>query len=212
MKTKRRSFGGEKPIFTGSPSIVPGGFNLDVEVQNFTVGSEISPGTLAIFNEQTRKVKIIKIAKVKRVESDNKTIYLVANDTVEPCFAVGDSVLKDGAVSGTFASAPTIAKIERKSNGDYIITLSAAIAGIAVNDAIVQVVDNGGNAALIGDANSITFDRTEVKEDETAIDVCADTMQYAMYERRVNPIPASQKDTTGSYLKANPHIKLSQSF
>lgn len=212
MKAKRYSFGGEKPIFTGSPSIVPGGFNLDVEAQNFIIGSEISPGTLAIFNEQTRKVKVIKTAKVKKIESDNKTIYLVANDTVEPCFAVGDSILKDGAISGTFAAAPTITKVERKSNGDYIITLSAAVSGLAVGDAIVQVVNNEGNAALIGDANCITFDRTEVKEDETAIDVCADTMQYAMYERRVNPIPASQKDTTGSYLKANPHIKLSQSF
>lgn len=211
MKEKRFHFGGEKPIFTGSPSIVPGGFNLDVEAQNFIIGTEISPGTLAIFNEQTRKVKIIKTAKVKKVESDNKTIYLVANDTVEPCFAPGDSVLK--TVTGTFAAAPTISRVERKNNGDYVITLSAAISGLATGDTIQQVVkDSSNNAALIGDANSITFDRVEVKEDETPIDVCADTMQYAMYERRVNPIPASQKDVTGSYLKANPHIRLSQSF
>ena len=211
MKAKRYSFGGEKPIFTGSPSIVPGGFNLDVKSQNFTVGSEVSPGTLAIFDEQTRLVKIIKTAKVKKIEGENKIIHLVADDTVEPCFAPGDSVLK--TVSGAFANAPTISKVERKSNGDYIITISAAITGLAVGDTLVEVVkDSEDNAALIGDANCITFDRTEVKEDETAIDVCADTMQYAMYERRVNPIPASQKDTTGSYLKANPHIKLSQSF
>jgi hypothetical protein len=212
MKSKRYSFGGEKPIFTGSPSIVPGGFNLDVEAQSFIIGSEIPPGTLAIFNEQTRKVKVIKTAKVKEIESDNKTIYLVSNDTVEPCFAAGDRVLKDGAISGTFAAAPNITKVERKSNGDYIITISAAISGLSEGDTIVQVVANGANAAIIGDANGITFDRTVVKEDETAIDVSADTMQYAMYERRVNPIPASQKDTTGNYLKANPHIKLSQSF
>lgn len=211
MKTKKIHFGGEKPIFTGSPSIVPGGFNLDVEAQNFIIGSEISPGTLALFNEQTRKVKIIKTAKVKKVESDNKTIYLVANDTVVPCFSPGDSVLK--TVTGTFAAAPTISKVERKNNGDYIVTLSAAISGLATGDTIQQVVKDGSNnAALIGDANCITFDRIEVKEDETPVDVCADTMQYAMYERRVNPIPASQKDATGSYLKANPHIRLSQSF
>ena len=156
-------------------------------------------------------MKIIKTAKVKKVESDNKTIYLVANDTVVPCFAPGDSVLK--TVTGTFAAAPTISKVERKNNGDYIVTLSAAISGLATGDTIQQVVKDGSNnAALIGDANCITFDRIEVKEDETPVDVCADTMQYAMYERRVNPIPASQKDATGSYLKANPHIRLSQSF
>lgn len=211
MKKKKFHFGGEKPIFTGSPSIVPGGFNLDVEAQNFIIGSEISPGTLAIFNEQTRKVKVIKTAKVKKVGSDNKTIYLVANDTVEPCFAPGDSVLK--TVTGTFAAAPTITKVDRKNNGEYIVTLSAAISGLAADDTIQQVVkDSSNNAALIGNANGVTFDRIEVKEYETPVDVCADTMQYAMYERRVNPIPASQKDTTGSYLKANPHIRLSQSF
>lgn len=211
MKEKRVHFGGEKPIFTGSPSIVPGGFNLDVEAQNFIVGSEISPGTLAIFDEQSRKVKVVKTAKVKKVSSDNKTIYLVTNDTVEPCFAPGDSVLK--TVTGTFSAAPTISKVERKNNGDYIVTLSAAITGLATGDTIQQVVKDGSdNAALIGDANGVIFERTEVGEFETSIDVCADTMQYAMYERRVNPIPASQKDATGSYLKANPHIRLSQSF
>lgn len=211
MKTKRHSFGGEKPIFTGSPSIVPGGFNLDVEAQRFIVGSEISTGTLIIFDEQTRKVKVIKTAKVKKVEGDNKTIHLVANDTVEPCFAPGDSVLK--TITGTFATAPTISKVDRKSNGDYVVTLSSAITGLTTGDTIQEVVKNSeNNAAQIGEANGVTFDRTEVKEDETPIDVCADTMQYAMYERRMNPIPASQKDATGNYLKANPHIKLSQSF
>lgn len=211
MKTKRHYFGGEKPIFTGSPSIVPGGFNLDVEAQRFIVGSEISPGTLAIYDEQTRKAKVVKTAKVKKVESDNKTIYLVANDTVEPCFAPGDSVVKE--VTGAFADAPTISKVDRKSNGDYIVTLSKAITGLASGDTIQEVVKDGSNnAALIGNATGVIYERTEVKEDETPIDVCADTMQWAMYERRVNPIPASQKDATGQFLKANPHIRLSQSF
>lgn len=211
MKTKRRSFGGEKPIFTGSPSIVPGGFNLDVEAQRFIVGSEISQGTLAIYNEQSRKVKVIKTARVKKIESDRKTVHLVSNDTIEPCFTPGDSVLKE--IAGTFADAPTLTKVDRKVNGDYIITLSKEITGLAVGDAIVEVVNKEGNASLIGDANGVLFERTEVRDgDETPVDVCADTMQYAMYERRVNPIPASQKDATGQFLKANPHIRLSQSF
>lgn len=51
----------------------------------------------------------------------------------------------------------------------------------------------------------------EVGEFETSVDVSADTMQYAMYERRVPPIPAGQKDTTGDYLKGNPHVKLTKS-
>lgn len=39
MKRKTASFTGMRPIFTGSPSIVQGGFNLDVENQHFAVGN-----------------------------------------------------------------------------------------------------------------------------------------------------------------------------
>lgn len=56
MKRTKISFVGEKPIFTGSPQIVPGGFNLDREKQRFSVGDIIPAGTLAIFDEVTRKV------------------------------------------------------------------------------------------------------------------------------------------------------------
>ena len=37
MKRKTASFTGMRPIFTGSPSIVQGGFNPDVENQHFAV-------------------------------------------------------------------------------------------------------------------------------------------------------------------------------
>jgi hypothetical protein len=48
MKRKTASFTGMRPIFTGSPSIVQGGFNLDVENQHFAVGDTVPAGTLAI--------------------------------------------------------------------------------------------------------------------------------------------------------------------
>lgn len=118
---------------------------------------------------------------------------------------------KAGAISGTFADAVSISKIEAK-NENYIITLSKEITGLAKDDVLVEVVDKSSNAAEIGEANAVTIYDVEVSEFETGIDVSADTMQYAMYERRVPPIPASQKDTTGKFLKANPHVKLTQSF
>ena len=37
-------------------------------------------------------------------------------------------------------------------------------------------------------------------------------MQYAVMERRVLPIPDSMKDSTKRYLKANSHIRLSQTY
>lgn len=210
MKTKRTSFTGQRPIFTGSPAIVQGGFNLDTASQNFAVGDVIPAGSLAIYNEQTRLVLIVKTAKVKAIDAENaKIVTLQTDEFYEPCFCVGDKVLVN--VSGTFAAAPAIEKIQ-KLNGSYIITLSAAITDLAVANILVQVVDKNSNAAIIGEANSLTISDIDVSEFETSVDVTADTMQYALYARRVLPIPASQKDSTGAFLKANLHVKLSQSF
>lgn len=63
MKRKTASFTGMRPIFTGSPSIVQGGFNLDVENQHFAVGDTVPAGTLAIKDEVKRTVQVIKTAK-----------------------------------------------------------------------------------------------------------------------------------------------------
>ena len=102
MKRKKYSFVGEKPIFTGSPQIVQGGFNLEREKQRFSVGDLIPVGTLAIFNELTRKVQIVKTAKVKAVDTeDAKVITLVSNAYCQPCFAVGDKLLRADAISGS---------------------------------------------------------------------------------------------------------------
>lgn len=219
MKRKTASFTGMRPIFTGSPSIVQGGFNLDVVGQKFRVGDVIPAGTLAIRDEATRKVQVIKTAKVVEVDSENnKKVTLYVDEFFAPCFAVGDSVLKAGAVTGTFASAPTIASIDtgnclNNTGNVYVVTLSAAITGLKAGDVIVEVVKDGSNNAKErGKANSVTFRDYEVSEFETAVDVSADTMQYALYERRVAPIPSSQKDSTGMFLSANPHVKLTQSY
>lgn len=219
MKRKTASFTGMRPIFTGSPSIVQGGFNLDVEGQKFRVGDVVPAGTLAIFNETTRKVQVIKTAKVVEVDNENnKKVTLYVDEFYAPCFAVGDSVLKVGAVTGTFTSAPTITAIDNgnclnNTGNVYVVTLSAAITGLKAGDVLIEVVkDSSNNAAERGKANSVLFREYEVSEFETGVDVSADTMQYALYERRVPPIPSSQKDSTGMFLSANPHVKLTQSY
>ena len=213
MKRKKASFVGTRPIFTGSPSIVPGGFNLDKESGNFSVDDVIPAGTLAIRDEETRKMQVIKTAKISDVDpEDSKILTLYVDEFYAPFFAVGDKVLKAGAISGTFAAAPSITKVEEKGNV-YRITLDKAITSAAAGDVIVEVIENAEkNAAERGFANSTTIKDVTVSEFETAIDVTADTMQYALFERRVAPIPASQKDETGSFLKANPHVKLTKSM
>ncbi|MDR2286210.1 MAG: hypothetical protein LBE04_01850 [Prevotellaceae bacterium] len=220
MRTKRTSFTGHRPIFTGSPSIVQGGFNLDTVSQKFNVDDVIPGGTLAIYDEQSRLVKIIKTAKVMEINvNDTKIVSLHVDEFYEPVFAVGDKVLVN--VTGKFTDAPSITKIE-KGKGTYVVTLSAAISGLAAENILVEVIAGktvtppSGSAYVEadfrGNANAVTLRDYTVGEYETAVDVCADTMQYMLYERRVPPIPVAQKDSTGNFLLANPHVKLSKSF
>ena len=212
MKRKTASFTGQRPIYTGSPAIVPGGFNLDVANQNFPVGTIIPGGSLAIYDEEKRTVQIVKTASVVEVNADNsKEVTLLVDEFYAPIFAVGDKVAKVGAISGTYAAAVQITAISKTDNS-FVITLSAAISGLKAGDALVEVVNASGNAAEIGKANALTLADIEVGEFETGVDVTADTMQYALYERRVPVIPASQKDATGKFLAVKPHVKLTQSY
>ena len=212
MKRKTASFTGQRPIYTGSPAIVPGGFNLDVANQNFPVGMVIPGGSLAIYDEEKRTVQIVKTASVVEVNTENtKEVTLLVDEFYAPIFAVGDKVAKAGAISGTYAAAVQITAISKTDNS-FVITLSAAISGLKAGDALVEVVSASGNAAEIGKANALTLADIEVGEFETGVDVTADTMQYALYERRVPVIPASQKDATGKFLAVNPHVKLTQSY
>lgn len=212
MKRKTASFTGQRPIYTGSPAIVPGGFNLDVANQNFPVGTIIPGGSLAIYDEEKRTVQIVKTASVVEVNADNtKEVTLLVDEFYAPIFAVGDKVAKVGAISGTYAAAVQVTAISKTDNS-FVITLSAAISGLKAGDALVEVVNASGNAAEIGKANALTLADIEVGEFETGVDVTADTMQYALYERRVPVIPASQKDATGKFLAVNPHVKLTQSY
>ncbi|WP_303762473.1 hypothetical protein [Alloprevotella tannerae] len=211
MKRKIASFTGGRPIFTGSPAIVPGGFNLDVVKQKFPPGMIIPGGSLAIYDEVKRTVWIVKTASVVEVNSENaKEVTLKVDEFYAPIFAVGDKVAKGGAISGTFANAAQITAISQTDNS-CVITLSKAISGLTAGDVIVEVVkDASDNAAEIGKANALTLADVEVSEFETGVDVTADTMQYALFERRVPVIPESQKD--GNFLQANPHVKLTQSY
>lgn len=140
MKRNIRSFSGSRPVFTGAVSIVPGGYNLDKENQSFAADAVIPEGSLAVVDEANRTVKIVKTAKVVAIDADDsKKISLQVSEFYEPIFVEGEKVLKAGAVSGSFADAPTINKIRRTDNS-FDIELSAAIVGLAVNDVLVQVV------------------------------------------------------------------------
>lgn len=210
MKRKIASFTGGRPIFTGSPAIVPGGFNIDVVKQRFTPGMIIPGGSLAIYDEVKRTVQIVKTASVVEVNSENaKEITLKVDEFYSPIFVVGDMVVKESSASGSFVDAAQITAISQTDNS-CVITLSKEISGLTAGDVIFEVVKEEGHFADRGQANALTLADVEVSEFETGVDVTADTMQYALFERRVPVIPEYHKN--GNLLAANPNVKLTQSY
>ena len=215
MKFGKKTYGGDRPVFTSSPLKVSGGFNLDTTTQGFNAGDIVPAGTLAVYNELTRKVRVIKTGKVKAIdEGDAKIVTLESDRHLRPIFKVGDKVLVN--VTGELDDAPAISAIAiGADNGDYIVTLSAAIAGLAVGDILVQVVADAitpANAALIGTANAAVIASVEVNDSahETGIDITIDSGAGAWYVRRIPPILGTLM--TGNVLLSNHNLKFTQSF
>lgn len=214
MKFRKKTFGGTRQICTTSPAIgVPGGFNLDTSKVQYPIGAVIPAASLAQYDEITRLVTVLKAARVSVISVDDaKRVTLECDEFLSPIFMIGDSVAK--VAVGNFADAPKIAKITDDRSG-YVIELSAAIAGLAVGDAIFQVIEKSGKAVFPVDApQGLTIAAetlgTVVGLDETSVDVTTDSKGGYFYERRIPPIPT--EFIQGICLKTNPNILFTKSF
>lgn len=213
MNFGRKSYGGDRPITTQQPILVTGGFNLDQTANSFTEGTIIPAGTLVAFDSATRLAKCHKTAKVLLIDVGDAKIVTLVSDFVKPTFKVGDQVLK--AVSGTLANAPVINAISDTSAG-YVVTLSAAISGLAVGDIIFQTIADSGtptNAGLIATSfQALTIAHAEVKASgmQTGIDITLDSGAGAFYLNRIPPIPSGF--LTGNVLKDNHNVKFTSSY
>lgn len=209
MKTRRTSFAGRRPVFTVSPVVEIGGYTLDKSAQNVNVGDIIPEGSLVVHDVATHKVLLVKTGKVAKISaSDAKVITMESNDFMAPNFAVGDKVAK--AEGGTFSSAITITKIEDGDEG-YVVTLSAAITGLAVGDVLGEVIADSASKSAFRVGTALTISPVEVKQDEVMIDITTTTGNGAAYLRRILPIHAAQMDSNSMFLTANPHIRFTNS-
>jgi hypothetical protein len=215
MRFKKKKFGGLRPICTASPGVgVAGGFNLDKSKVNYPVGATIPGGSLSQYDEVTRLVTVLKSARVLDIDSDNaKKVTLESDEFLSPIFCVGDKVVK--TVSGKFSEAPAISKITSDGNG-YVIELSVAISGLAVGDALFEVIKGATDVVVLPiDAPqglSIAAEPmgTVVSEFEASLDVTTDTKGGYFYLRRIPPIP--DQFISGVCLKTNPNIQFTNSF
>lgn len=201
MKRKFTNYGGDRPCYTMPPVKVTGGFTLDPEQTNLVAGAVVPFGTLVHVDEGTRLAKLIKSARVVAIGSNTKEVTLEADEFTKPLFVVGDIVAKD--LSATLADSPKISAISTTEAG-MVITLSKAITGLAVGDALFEVVADDTNVKLVAQPNCLSIGEgldAEIKEElaDTVIDVTRDSGAGEIYARRVPPVPATLLD--GAVLK-----------
>lgn len=124
---QRTTYSGHTPeIWRGECKILPGGFKPK---QTFPIGTVLHRGTPIEVDYTDMSAAVVKTAKV--VAGGTTTKPRVAKGHY---FVVGDVVTKYG--SG--ASTPTVNAIDT-TNADYdVLTLSAAITGLAANDVLVE--------------------------------------------------------------------------
>lgn len=201
MKRKFTNYGGDRPCYTMPPVKVTGGFTLDPQQSNLAAGAVVPFGTLVHVDEATRLAKLIKSARVVAIGTDAEQVTLEGNEFAKPLFIKGDYVAKD--LSAKLASTPKITALTTDDAGVHI-TLDKAITGLAVGDALFEVVANGEDVKLVAQPNTLSIGEgldAEIKDElaDTVIDVTRDSGNGEIYARRVPPVPASLLD--GAMLK-----------
>lgn len=201
MKRKFTNYGGDRPCYTMPPVKVTGGFTLNPEQTNLAAGAVVPFGTLVHADEATRLATLIKSARVVAVGTDAKKVTLEGDEFSKPLFVVGDTVAKN--LSAALADCPKITAVATTEAG-VEITLSKAISGLAVGDALFEVVADSTNVKLVAQPNALAIGEglnAEIKEElaDTVIDITRDSGNGEIYARRVPPVPASLLD--GAMLK-----------
>lgn len=201
MKRKFTNYGGDRPCYTMPPVKVTGGFTLNPEQTNLAAGAVVPFGTLVHADEATRLATLIKSARVVAVGTDAKKVTLEGDEFSKPLFVIGDTVAKN--LSAALADCPKITAVATTEAG-VEITLAKAISGLAVGDALFEVVADSTNVKLVAQPNAIAIGEglnAEIKEElaDTVIDITRDSGNGEIYARRVPPVPASLLD--GAMLK-----------
>lgn len=188
---KPTQYVGTIPAFwRGECKVVPGDFNL---TQTFPAGTIIPRGVFVEVNFKEHKVSVCKVAKV--VTGGTTTKPRVTKGTL---FQKGDNIFKEGESTGV-----TVSSIDR-SNSDYdVITLSAAITGLAADDILLEpnAISGDNVSELYKPVFVVSSDKVLEGKENEVLNVGYDTV---VLESHVYPVPASWKQ--GVCLKNNPNI------
>jgi len=196
---EKTNYVGRTPvIWRGECKVLPGGFKPK---NTLTVGSLIKRGAPLCIDFDSMEAAVIKIVKV--LTGGTTSAPRVAKGHY---FAVGDVLMKVGK---TDASA-TISAIDKSNAGYDVITLSAAITGLAADDVLVEATAyvapvGSGEATPAAEKytpNAVLAADLEVKDKLDTLDAAYEAV--VLYGAVDYPIPSSWKQ--GICLKNNPNI------
>ena len=186
-------FGGSLVVFEGHPQLLVGGFNFKLE--DLPAAGDVLPcGTPVYCDEETRYIVPIITAEVIAVSGTTVTLKDHGFGCVP--FKVGATVAELGA--DIAAAAENYATIASKEGN--VLTLSAAVTGLAVGDILVEV--DATSKKLKATPNALL--PYDVVRDANAISVDGDGMignDRPVLERRMPAINAAIKTA----VQANGH-------
>lgn len=183
----RTSYEGRTPaIWRGECKVLPGGFKPKNSLAKGAVLLRATP-LYVDFSDMTAAV--VKASKV--LEGGTTTKPRIAKGSY---FVVGDKVTKIGG-TGT----PTISAIDTSNAGYDVISLSAAITGLAANDVIAEAETEGEGKYT---PNMVVAADLEIKDKLDTIDAAYEAL---ILEKNI-PYIVLDSWKQGVCLKSNPNI------
>lgn len=156
---KEKTFSGRRNAIWREPKVLPGGFAV---AQTFAAGTLLKRGTLVSVDMTTLKAGIVKVGKV--LTGGTTTAPRVSKDNY---LAPGDTVMKVGDTANAIVTA-----VDRSNENYDVVTLSAAITGLAADDYLQEADTSGGNAMAKYMPNAvIAADRIILESDLPTVDV-----------------------------------------
>jgi hypothetical protein len=161
------------PIFQKEFEVAQGGFLLDTT--ELPSGELVTPGTPVGFDEETRKVNVLKTAVLYEDATDEATTYKVNKGHF---FAVDENL---AASVGDAAYA--ISAIDTSNDNYDLVTLETALGVVlSVGDVLFKSSANGASAgALDVTPKGLLFDNVKVEDNVT----CGVVLRGTVYKKRV---------------------------
>lgn len=180
LKFKKTETYGDIPVYQQVHEVSQSGYTLDTT--GLIPGSIIPAATVVIADDATRKVKIVKSAKVVEIAAADALVYKVSKGGQ---FAVGDNI---GLVLK--GKAYPITAIDKTNVLYDSLTVGTTLGAAAVDAPLFQSSTTGAtNSALSGAPTGTSYEATLVEDNSTMTVVLRGTV----YARRIPGVPADVK-------------------